>query len=154
MSACNAVTRSGIPCRFPARRGAAFCLNHDPLADLTAAATRAAHISALARRRPSEQLLDATLSLTDRASIQAVLDALIRLQFAGRISHERAHIILRACAIAVRNFDRPADTLSGPTPQQHDWALYFDKVQALLATVDPLLEEAGHVDALAPGDPP
>ncbi len=142
MSACSALTRQGRPCHFPARRGTHYCINHEHDADTTGAATRASRAAAIARRTPSEQLLDTVLSLTDRASIQAVLDTLIRLELAGRISHDRATIILRACSVAARNFDRSADTLVGPAAQQHDWFPYFQKVQSLLATIDPLLDEA------------
>ena len=142
MTACTALTRRGLPCRFRPPRGATICVNHDPDADQRQAGLRAGHASAVARRTPSEHLIHTVLSLTDRASIQAVLDTLIRLEFAGRISHDRATIILRACSIASRNYDRAPDTLSGPHPQQHDWFSYFDKVQSLLATVDPHIDEA------------
>jgi hypothetical protein len=147
MSACTALTRYGNPCHFAARRGTDRCINHERGADTAGAATRASRAAAVARRTPSAQLLDTALSLTDRASIQAVLDTLIRLELAGRISHDRATIILRACSVAARNFDRSADTLAGPAAQQHDWFPYFEKVHSLLATVDPLLDEAHAHDA-------
>ncbi len=98
-------------------------------------------------------LVEEALSFTDRSSIQAVLDTVARLELAGRISHQRATIVLRACSIATRNFDRTLDTLNGPRPQQHDWYHYFDKVQSLLATIDPLLDEATEHDAAALDSP-
>ena len=146
MNACTALTRHGLPCRFIPPRGAALCINHDPGADTRRASARAARASVTARRTPSDRLIHTVLSLTDRSSIQAVLDTLIRLELAGRISNDRANIILRACSIAARNFDRAPDTLSGPHPQQHDWFSYFDKVQSLLATVDPLIDEANALE--------
>jgi hypothetical protein len=142
MARCSARTRRGSACRFPAARGTDRCLNHAETADTSANATRAA----IARHSPSKHLLETVLSLTDRASIQAVLDTLIRLEFAGRISHERARVIVRACGVASRNFDRTIETLDGPKPPEHDWFPYFQKVQSLLETVDPLLDEANAND--------
>lgn len=138
MPSCTAKTRRGNPCRFRVAPGTDRCLNHAEGADTSASATRAAH----ARHGPSKHLLETVLSLTDRSSIQAVLDTLIRLEFSGRISHDRASIIVRACAVAARNFDRTIETLEGPRPTEHDWFPYFQKVQSLLETVDPLLDEA------------
>jgi hypothetical protein len=143
---CSARTRRGNPCRFRVANGTEFCLNHAENADTSANGTRA--ISA--RHGPSKHLLETVLSLTDRPSIQAVLDTLIRLEFAGRISHDRASIIVRACAVAARNFDRTIETLDGPKPPEHDWFPYFQKVQSLLETVDPLLDEANATEASEP----
>ncbi len=142
MSACAATTRKGRPCRFPARRDTSYCINHEPGANPSDAARRAAGAAILARHPSSNYLIDTVLSFTDRASIQAVLDALVRLVISGRISNSRARIILRACSVATRNFDPALDTLTGPRPQQHEWFDYFDKVESLLTTVDPLLKEA------------
>jgi hypothetical protein len=152
MSDCLASTRKGKPCRFPARRNASYCINHEPNANTTAAATHAATALSVARRKPSAHLIDTVLSFTDRASIQAVLDTLVRLVISGRISNERARIILRACSVAAHNFDPALDTLTGPVPQQHEWFAYFDKVESLLTTVDPLLQEAAEHDAEAERD--
>ncbi len=143
---CTALTRDGLPCRFPPPTGAERCINHDGTTRGRDAASRAGLASALARRRPSQHLLYTVLSLTDRPSIQAILDSLIRLQFAGAMPVDRARIILGACAVAARNFDRAADTVAGPNPQKHDWFPYFDKVESLLATVDPLLDESDQED--------
>ena len=43
------------------------------------------------------------LDLNDRDSINSVLDAVIRLQAARAIDHDRARSILRACELAIRN---------------------------------------------------
>jgi len=60
------------------RRGLPYCVNHEPDADIAAIAARARS----ARRGPSAHLMEAVLSLTDRASIQVVLDAVVRLHCA------------------------------------------------------------------------
>ena len=137
MNTCTGTTRRGQPCRMTPRRGVDYCINHEPGANTSASASRAGS----ARRGPSQHLMEAVLSLTDRACIQAVLDAVVRLTLSGRISEDRARIVLRACTIATHNFDPSADTLAGPTAQQHDWFPYFDRVHALLKTIDPLLDE-------------
>lgn len=85
-------------------------------------------------------VLTAAMSLTDRTSIQATLDAAIRLYLSGRLGKEQYRELLRGCSLAIRNFDRAGDTLAGPKPQAHQWEDYFDKVKSLLLTVDPLLE--------------
>ena len=142
MNTCTGTTRSGQPCRMTPRRGVPYCINHEPGANTSAIASRAGS----ARRGPSAHLMEAVLSLTDRASIQAVLDAVVRLTLSGRISEDRARIVLRACTIATHNFDPTGDTLAGPTAQQHDWFPYFNRVQALLATIDPLIDEAAQAE--------
>ena len=141
---CVALTRRGDHCNYRTRPDAAYCDNHDPanaenLAKTNSAKARRPRPS---RTTPSLNLIESAFSLTDRRSIQAVLDTVIRLQLCGRIPDETAKIILRACAIATRNFDATRDTLSGPLPQQHEWRPYFERVQGLLHSVDPLLDEA------------
>ena len=74
--ACVALTRQGTPCRYNTPSGAPYCRNHAP----ENARALAAQNTANGRRpRSSQRLLDASLALTDRASIQAALDAAIRL---------------------------------------------------------------------------
>jgi hypothetical protein len=138
--ACVALTRRGDPCRFNAPSEKPFCFNHDP----TAAAARSRRNSANGRKpRSSRRLLDASLALTDRASIQAALDAAIRLQLSGRISDTRARTILRYLRAASLNFE-PTPT---GIPRNHEWLFYFQRVEGLLATIDPLLEELAERDA-------
>ena len=139
---CVALTRRGNPCRFRTPPDAPFCPNHDP----ENVAALAAQNSANGRQpRPgaSRRLLDAALALTDRASIQAALDATIRLQLSGRISDARARTLLRYFRIASLNFE---PTLQG-TPRNHDWRPYFQRVEGLLGTIDPLLDELAERDA-------
>jgi hypothetical protein len=116
-----------------------FCMNHNASANTVAASRRATEASVVARSMPSGDLINTAFSFTDRASIQAVIDSTFRLILSGRLDSDRARLALRACSIAVQNFDRSRETLSGPVPQQHDWFLYFEKVRSLLASVDPLL---------------
>ena len=138
--ACVALTRRGNPCHFKTLPDAAFCPNHDP-ENVVALAHRN---TANARQpRPSKHLLDASLALTDRASIQAALDAAIRLQLSGRISDARARTLLRYLRTASLNFE---PTPQG-TPRNHEWRGYFQRVEGLLATIDPLLDELAEHDA-------
>ena len=144
MSACTATTKRGIPCRFPARRDTDRCINHEEGAGTAVAAANAGLASGVARRRyPASILGDTVFSLTDHISIQAVLDTVIRLQFAGRLDPKHANIILRACAIASKNFDPVRSYNSPRTRDAHDWFDYFDKVMPLLETIDTVLAETG-----------
>ncbi len=136
---CASLTRKGRPCQMFALTGEIFCMNHTETADTHAAASRAARASVISRTMPSGDLINTAFSFTDRASIQAVVDSTFRLILSGRLDADRARLALRACSIAVQNFDRSRDTISGPVPQQHDWFPYFEKVRSLLASVDPLL---------------
>jgi hypothetical protein len=140
MDHCHGTTRKGRPCRFRIPTGAAYCINHEPGANTHMAAKRAS--AASHPRAPAEELMRAVISFADRASIQSALDTLVRLKLAGRISDSTARIVLRACHIAAHNFDSPRDTLTGPAPQAHESFAYYDRVNALLHTVDPLLDEA------------
>ncbi len=146
MTACSATTRRGAPCGFPPRRGTDRCINHEEGAATHEASVKAATASSAARRYPSEWLGETALSLRDRASIQAVLDSLIRLQLSGRISIARSTVILRACSIAAHNFDRLPSTLYATEQQAHDHSTYWGMVSGLLAGVDALLEEAAEHD--------
>ena len=139
--ACSATTRAGKPCRFPPRRGATLCINHEHDPERAAALRRATAASA-ASRRPAVDLLETAMGFTDRASVSALLDAVVRLKTSGRISFDTAAIILRACSIASHNFDRTGQTLAGPRPQGHPPQEYFDRLRAILNTVDAILEDA------------
>ncbi len=141
---CSGTTRKGFPCRFPPRVGTNFCINHDPGADLREAAVRA---RAAARRSPAEHLLDAAFSLSDRAGVQALIDATLRLAIARRIPATTVAQIFRGCALAIRNFDATAETLTGPQPQSHDLSQHFALVQGFLASVQPILAEANDAEA-------
>ena len=139
-SSCSATTRAGRPCRFYTPPGATHCINHRIGADTSAAASHAARASAKARRVPTGQFLETVLSFNDRPSIQAVLDTVTRMVLAHRLDPASAAVVLRACSIATRNFDRAPETLQGYMPQEHEWWNYVRKVEALLHSVDRLLE--------------
>ncbi len=153
MNTCTANSHSGLPCRFRVRPGVAVCFNHDPAQRLArrSAAVNAGRASGAARRAPAALLAETVLALTDRVSIQAVIDAVVRLELAGRIPPARSRNILRALSIAVRNFDR--SDLLGDSASSHRHHAYFDKVRALLDTIDPLIEEA-HANGNPPSPPP
>ena len=144
MNRCLGTTRSGRHCGFRVTDGSDFCLNHDPGADTHAAATRASQAAARARaiqQTPSPRLMELMFALHNREAIQSTLDSIIRLTVADRIDKETASILVRACSVAARNFDRTPDLLSGPKKQQHDPVRYLRRVGAMLETVDPVLRE-------------
>lgn len=145
--ACVALTAKGDPCRFKTSPDKPFCPNHDPKNALALSDQNTANARRL-RPRPSKQLLDASLALTDRASIQAALDAAIRLQLSGRISDARARTLLRYLRAASLNFE---PTAPGGV-RTHEWHNYFQRVEGLLATIDPLLEELTERDAIREED--
>lgn len=128
---CEATNRLGEPCGFPPRKGSSFCLNHEPGARTTEAA---AHARA-ARTRSAEEFYKANFTLDSHGAIQAVIDTVVRLLLAGRISDGTANTVLRACAIASRNFD-PAHFRQ---PQQLDWDDYNEGRVGLLSTIDDLM---------------
>ncbi len=145
IATCWGITNLGRPCNFPPRRGTNYCLNHEPGADTVANATRAARAAAI-KRTSSAHLITAVIALDNREGIQATLDAVVRLNLAGRLPDRRAEILIRACATAARNFDRATESLDGPVPQSHNGQRYVARVKALLSTIDPLLSEAIEIE--------
>ena len=145
--ACVALTAKGDPCRYNTASDKPFCPNHDRE---NAAALVQRNTANGRKLRPgsSRRLLDASLALTDRTSIQAALDAAIRLQLSGRISDARARTLLRYLRAASLNFE---PTTPG-TVRTHEWHNYFQRVEGLLATIDPLLDELNEHDALRDED--
>ena len=68
--ACVDLNQRGDPCRYKTAPDAVYCPNHDP--KNTAALSERNTASARRPRprpRPSHRLLDASLALTDRASV-------------------------------------------------------------------------------------
>jgi hypothetical protein len=90
----------------------------------------------------------------NREVIQATLDGIVRLLLAGRLEESKAALLIRACQVAARNFDRTPDLLSGPKPQSHDAPRYFLRLQSLLETVDPVLADALAIELAAAQPPP
>jgi len=109
-SYCSATARSGEPCQFPARRGSSLCINHDPAyATRQRRNTLKGAAASVASRQSTPIRLDA-VDLSTRAGVQAVLDAVIRLELLGRIPSGRARNLIRALSLATRNFDPPSLT--------------------------------------------
>jgi len=145
--ACVALTAKGDPCRFNTSHDKPFCPNHDRENSEALVERNTANGRKL-RPGSSRRLLDASLALTDRASIQAALDAAIRLQLSGRISDARARTLLRYLRAASLNFE---PTAPGGI-RTHEWHNYFQRVEGLLHTIDPLLEELTERDAIREED--
>ena len=150
---CIALTRRGTSCRMRPMRDSDYCVSHDPRVDANAASERAWKVSAAARRKPA-QLLEAVLTLSSRVGIQAFLDIIIRLHFAGHLTDAQAKVALRAASIASHNFDRAQVTLLGPQPQIHEWGSYIDTVQDGLSSIEAVLPPpaADAEDEAAPGE--
>ena len=105
---CHAVARrTGDPCLFPARSSHAYCINHDPEYRLRQRENTRKGGLASALTRSAADSASLRLWIGDRAGIQAALDAVIRLELHGRISPARSRNVLRALAIAARNFNDP-----------------------------------------------
>lgn len=148
---CIAITRKGGACRMRPLRDSDYCVSHDPRRDAAAAAKRASNAASIARRKPAE-LLESVLSLTDRVSIQAFLDIIIRLHLAGHLSEAQAKIALRAASIASQNFDRAHTSLLGPEPQVHEWGAYIDRVKDGLSSIEALFPPSTEAAETPEGD--
>ena len=141
--ACVELNQRGDPCRYKTAPDAVYCPNHDPKNAVALAEQNAINGRRL-RPGPSRRLLDASLALTDRTAIQAALDAAIRLQLSGRISDARARTLLRYLRAAAFNFDPAAQGM----PPNHELRSYFQRVEGLLVSIDPLLDELNERDAI------
>ena len=107
MARCTAFTNRGAGCLANALHGSPYCLHHEP-AKVEARRQNAAaggRASGHARRQPGP-IPTAGIDLSDRAGIQAAVDAVVPLELVGRISQSRSRNILRALAIAARNFNK------------------------------------------------
>ncbi|MFN0148235.1 MAG: hypothetical protein ACKVT1_17175 [Dehalococcoidia bacterium] len=152
---CTAITAAGILCNFSARRGTYLCINHDPdYRDQQAAQRRrASEAAARNRKLRAEQRASSAVYnleewvLADRSSIQALLDTVIRLELAGRLPSARARNLLRALAIAVRNFDTPPLATANGRTSRHNLSRYHHTRQSLDAHLESLLAEAESRDA-------
>jgi hypothetical protein len=104
---CSATARTGAPCRAAPRIGSTLCIYHDPdfVEERRYHAARGGRKS---RPAPTVDFPDIPFALQDRASLQAVLDAVLRLQLFGKIPLNRSAHILRTLSLAVHSFDRPS----------------------------------------------
>jgi hypothetical protein len=165
-TACDALTAAGAPCRFPPRLGATRCINHDPVYRQRQEQNRRAGVrnAATARAHRARLRVDTALysidewALADRASIQALLDAVIRLELAGRLPNARARNLIRALGLAIRNFDTPPKERHKPQAARHNLTRYYHTRRSLDNHLDELCAEAETRDAarrngMSPGAP-
>ena len=162
-SPCTATTAGGQPCGFPPRRGALLCTNHDPnrrderrrnQQAGVIAASQARKARAEARLASSVYGFD-TWALADRASIQAMIDTVIRLELAGRLPEARVRNLLRALTLAVRNFDPATSGRPLAGRPRHDLARYRYARRSLDQQLEVALAEAAfHDGARATTAPP
>jgi hypothetical protein len=146
---CHATSkRTGQPCGFPARYEHAYCINHDPeyQEHQRQNATAGGHNSGASRQALSVHNLNVWLG--NRAGIQAALDTVVRLELLGRISPTRSRNVLRALAIAARNFDDPKHPRIA-----HDADGYGAFREIIDADLDLALDEARAHDAPPPRTP-
>lgn len=104
---CAAINKRGKRCRARPMRNAGHCVFHNPDTAQLQRRNQSAggQASGLSRRASAKDIHVNALSLVDRRSTQALLDAVIRLELTGRLAPTRTRNILRAISIAVRNFD-------------------------------------------------
>lgn len=121
---CSATTRAGTPCRAYARRppgdadfrpspstllrSPALCIYHDPeyRGTLRAHARdggRAFSNAHFGPPDPLDEIMDLPLDLSDRGSVQAVIDGVLRMHLSAQIPPRRSAAILQILNLAVRN---------------------------------------------------
>jgi hypothetical protein len=105
--ACGAVTKAGTPCRAAPQLQSSRCIFHDPeTAGRRLEVSRSGGVASGQSRRPVS-FLPINVDLSDRAGIQATVEAVIQLELAGGISPSRSRNVLAALKLASRNFDSP-----------------------------------------------
>ena len=120
---CSATTRAGNPCRFAARKATGLCVNHDPAyAEQQRKNVQKATSRSLQARTAVPIPLE-YIDLSTRDSIQAILDAVVRLELVGRLPPVRARNILRALSIAMRNLDKHSSFQRSDQYYNSRWAL-------------------------------
>ena len=139
--------RTRTQCGFYPIRGRQLCINHDPSYREQHRTQSAAGGRANYRPRSNLEVGDINVSLRDRSGIQALLHTVIALELVGQISPARSRNIVRALAVAARNFD---DTSHSNRVVQSD--SHRHDVAALLRFANNFTEEAAINDA--PPEPP
>jgi len=144
---CAALTKTGARCTFVARRDSGLCINHDPAYREQQRLNTLKGAAAAAEFRSRAIRADA-IDLSSRIGIQALLDAVIRLEIYGRISPARARTLIRALSLAARNFPPTSERQrrSGQ-PAAHDAEAYERYRANLDRTILPLVEQAEARDA-------
>jgi len=98
----TALNKAGKPCAFVARRASGLCINHDPAYhEQQRLNARKGAAASVATRRSRSIRVDA-VDLSSRVRIQALLDAVIRLELLGRIPPSRSRNLIRALSLAGR----------------------------------------------------
>ena len=113
---CSALTKFGERCiAFPVRTSA-FCVGHDPALreKRLEACSRGGRTTAGRRRkeRKAQDFIVASLTLSDRASLQEAIDAVFRLELTGKLPVARGRHLLRVLAIASRNLSAEVNPTS------------------------------------------
>jgi hypothetical protein len=139
--------RTRTQCGFYPIRGRPLCRNHDPRNREQHRAQSVAGGRANRRPQAKVEVGDINISLKDRSGIQAILHAVIALEFVGQISPARSRNIVRALSVATRNFDDTAHRNRAGHTDDHDL-----DVAALLRFANNFTEEAAINDA--PPEPP
>ena len=116
---CPAITRAGTPCKAPPLNDADHCLFHSPAtAEAQHDSRRQGGIaSGVSRRSGPADISPEAISLSGRPAIQALLDAIVRLELTGRLAPTRTRNLLRALSLAIRNLEESAEAppaLEGP----------------------------------------
>lgn len=144
---CSALTRSGDPCGFSARKEFGLCVNHDPSykEKQNENTRKGGRRSAEARFDPNiaEALPLHRLDFSSRADIQATVALVARLELFGRISPVRSRNLLRALSIAARNVNGMGSYARQAYP---DSASYLEHYlpELLNLTQDPPPTESTH----------
>jgi hypothetical protein len=135
---CQATAASGQPCRATPRAETGFCIYHDPeYAEQQRENVRAGGLASGIARQPLPLADPETLDLSDRTGVQAVIDAVLRLELCGKIPPTRSRVIVRLLSLAVRNFDRAARTgYYDAVVAAHDPVAYRERRQALHDQID------------------
>ena len=113
---CSALTKFGERCiAFPVRTNT-FCVGHDPALreKRLEACSRGGRTTAGRRRqeRNAQDFIVASLTLSDRASLQEAIDAVFRLELTGKLPVARGRHLLRVLAIASRNLSAEVNPTS------------------------------------------
>lgn len=143
MARCHGLNKEGNPCRFDLPEGLEYCAAHNPnvpQVERRLAASRAGKASGVARRQKS--VYEVPLNLANRAGIQAAIQAVAALEFAGRLPAARTRNLLRALALAARNFEPPRTKRDEDAPPAQHGELFWSWLNALDGLLPDVLVES------------
>ena len=144
---CSGTRKDGQPCGFAARRETGLCINHDPSYIERQRENRERGLRNSANNRRAMPIRLDEFDLSERASVQALVDAVMRLELTGRLSDARSRRLIRLLSIAVRNFDPPGWVPYRGRVAQHDFQRYNDVRACLLPKLEQLCLLADERDA-------